>query len=75
MKFKVQSGKYSESIEAVDFNHAANIFLSNLVENEKDLKLGGVISVAAEITESFILTNDALKGLVGIEKFKLCLSE
>lgn len=75
MKFKVQSGKYSESIEAVDFNHAANIFLSKLMENETNLKLGGVISVSAEITESFILTNDALKSLVGVEKLKLCLSE
>ena len=66
MKFIVKSGKHSLSVEAIDFNHAAQLFLSNLIQKE-DLKLGDVITVACEVTESFFLTNSALKEL-GREK-------
>lgn len=63
MKFKVQSGDHTKSVEALDFNHAANVFLTLLLEEEPEPELGLAISVTAEVTESFILTNDVLKDL------------
>ncbi len=72
MKFKVQSGDHVKSVEALDFNHAANLFLTSVLEENPSPELGLAISVTAEVTESFILTNDVLKNLDQNNILKIC---
>jgi hypothetical protein len=63
MKFTVKSGKYSRSVEAIDFNHAVQRFLKQLFDENESPKLGSVISVACEVTEQFVFTNEALQDM------------
>jgi len=63
MEFVVSSGSHTKEIEANDFDHAANLFLKSLLKNERNLRLGGVISVSILARESFIETDNALKNL------------
>jgi hypothetical protein len=71
MKFTVKSGKYNKSIEAIDFNHAAQRFLEMLFSEDDSPRLGSVISVACEVTESFVLTNEALTSLTADKRMQL----
>lgn len=59
MQFIVRSGKYEETIEAIDFNQAARLFLEVLVNKEEEISLGNVISVSCAVTEAFIDTDNA----------------
>lgn len=63
MKFTVQSGKSKVSLEANDFNHAAQEFLKILLREDESPSVGEVISVTCDVTESFFLTNLALQEL------------
>ena len=61
MKFTCQSGKHKESVEATNFESAGRKFLELLLERQGTLKVGEIIQVTCEVTESFFATSDILK--------------
>jgi len=76
MRFIVKSGKHSKTVEAIDFNQAAQIFLKSLfVKDDEQPRLGAIISVSCEITEQFVCTNEALQEMDAEKKMGIYKGE